>query len=770
MAENHTNAASTSPLSRQAQTRRLLRQAARLEPLEQRRMLATVEGNVWNDVDNDSFRDFFEEPIEGLTIFIDANKNAALDDGEQSTVTDEEGLYRFTDLPVVPFDVETGTGGTAYNIAHVPFLDQAQTQPISQTSPGVTGRSNVASAFDIEIVYADNNLNEAQKTLVESAVAVWEEVIIGDLPNVGDIDDLRITVFSQGVDGPSGILAFARPTGFRSPDIGNDLIDFQGNPVGLSHSGEITIDIADISFSRAFVETVAHEIGHVVGIGSMWDGLLINRGSPGVAYIGENGVEEYGRLFDQNFSSVPVQPQVEGHWDANALFAELMNPFSIGGDDLPPDSDPVSALSRLTIAAMEDFGYKVNYGRSEAYGPFNIGPLPEDLVPEVGFVPFQITAFLRTADEVLADANFGVRFNDRPRPFHLTAGPLIAAPGQGVRLLVELDTLEDPDFNGDGDYRDSVTQINFYQETNGQEGVQTSVDVARGLATSADLLLFEDGDATDGYEFTVDSTGQGIGDQLYYARAFDEGYFARDRLINVTFVPIQSVPAKPGNIQAIGLDRDSILVNWIDNSTNENGFLLQVSKSENFDVPDDVTNFYLPAQEGTGVYSHEHFVFEGELNTRHFRVRSFNTGGSSPFAGRVTARTLSRNEVLVDNESLGKVRNNGNWETIFDRANSTNLTYLRGTSGFVEYDPAVTAVGDYFVFLRNPNTTEAGRITVSVFSNEGTLLGSVEIDQAARSGSDVQIGRFRLGPESFVRIEHLSGAARADTVRFLPVS
>jgi hypothetical protein len=90
-------------------------------------------------------------------------------------------------------------------------------------------------------------------------------------------------------------------------------------------------------------------------------------------------------------------------------------------------------------------------------------------------------------------------------------------------------------------------------------------------------------------------------------------------------------------------------------------------------------------------------------------------------------------------------------------------------SGFVEYDPALSNKGEYFVFLRNPDVTDAGSITVSVLGPTGTLLGSVVVDQAASRGSESQIGRFNLAPGSFVRIEHLSGVARADTVRFLPV-
>lgn len=736
--------------------------AAAIEALEERRLLAIIEGNVWNDSDNDSLRDFFEDPVPGLTIFIDENKNGQLEAGEQSTLTDARGFYRFSDLPVVPpFDPDTGLGGTSYNVTHLPLLDPDDPDtPISQTAPGITGKSNIESLYNIDIVYADNSLSDDQKTLVESAVARWQAAIIGDLPNVGEIDDMQITVIGANVDGAGGILAFAGPRSFRAPGPG-------GTP-GLPVTGEVTMDLVDSNASRGFVDVVSHEIGHVLGIGTVWDQFLVNRGSPSVTYIGEKGVEEYSRLFNQNFSSVPVEPFVEGHWDAVALDLELMNPFSEGGFDLPADSEPLMRLSRLTIGALEDMGYDVNYAASDTYGPFNIGPLPEDFRPDLGFVPFQITAFLKSDADIVDDANFGIRFNNKPDPFFLSAGPLIISPGQNLRLLAEFNTLENPKTTGDSDFRDSVLQVNFYQETNGVPGVQTSMDVTRGFATTADVVLFEDADANDGYEFTVDTTGQPLGEQIFYARSFDQGYFVRDRLVTVDFVALQTVPAKPESLRAIGTDGRTIQLNWIDASTNENGFVLDVSTSPNFDVPDDISRYYLPAQDGTGPYTFEFDVVQGELTTRYFRVRSFNTGGSSPFAGRVTARTLSRLEVLVDNEDESRVRNIGGWSRIIDRGNSTNLTYLSGASGFVEYDPTLAATADFFVFMRNPNISTPGRVLVSVIGEGGTAIHEVEINQAASAGSDVQIGRFRLGPNSFVRLTHVSGTARADTVRFLP--
>lgn len=748
-----------------------LRRAASLaiEPLETRRLLATIEGTVWNDIDNDGLFDYFEDGRPGVTVYIDSNQNGALDDGEPTRITNSQGNYRFENLPV-----------GEYFIGHV-YDVEGEELKLAQTSPGISGRTNVQSAFNIDIIYANNTLNPEQKAIIETAVAKWEQVIIGDAPDVTVggrvIDDLEIVVTGGSVDGPGGVLAFARPSAFRSPEPGTKLQDFQGNPVGLPYRGEITVDLIDSGASRGFVETVVHEIGHVLGIGGFWDGFLIGRGTPGVSYVGEAAVRETNRIFNSNVSTVPVEVNTEGHWregfgaenPGTNLGTELMTPFSEGGFELPPDAQPVAPLSRITIGAMEDFGWEVNYAGAEHYGPFNIGPLPEDLLPELGFRPFQIGVVLETEDQVEDTANFGVRLNTRPSPFHLTAGPVIQQVGEPVRLLMELDNLDNPQFSGDPDFRDALIQVNFYRESNGVPGLQTNVDVARGIVATADTFLGEDADRTDGFEINADTTGLALGETIFYARAFDQGYAVRDRLVTVDLVTGQTTPTKPESIQAIGTDARTILVNWIDASTDENGFLLQVSKSADFDITADITNIWLPPQEGTGPYTYELDVPDGQLQTRHFRVRSYNTGGSSPFAGRVTARTLSRNEVLVDNESEGQVDNTGDWDQTVDRANAVNLTYLTGTSGFVDFRPMLQEAGEYFIFVRNPNLNTPGSITVTVFSDDGIELDSVDIDQQASRNSNVQVGKFMLTPDSFVRISHAGGTARADTVRFLPV-
>ena len=61
----------------------------------------TLTGTKFEDLDGDGVKDDGEGPIEGVTIFIDANQNGTFDAGERSTVTDADGNYTF-------FGVATG--------------------------------------------------------------------------------------------------------------------------------------------------------------------------------------------------------------------------------------------------------------------------------------------------------------------------------------------------------------------------------------------------------------------------------------------------------------------------------------------------------------------------------------------------------------------------------------------------------------------------------------------------------------------------------------
>ncbi|MFN9384180.1 MAG: SdrD B-like domain-containing protein [Pirellulaceae bacterium] len=64
-----------------------------------------LKGTVWSDLSNDGIRDvdpttgeYLDPGLGGWTIFLDLNDNALLDPTEPSTVTDDQGVYRFSNL------------------------------------------------------------------------------------------------------------------------------------------------------------------------------------------------------------------------------------------------------------------------------------------------------------------------------------------------------------------------------------------------------------------------------------------------------------------------------------------------------------------------------------------------------------------------------------------------------------------------------------------------------------------------------------------------
>ena len=57
-----------------------------------------IRGAVWEDADSNGVREVGETGLPGVTVFLDANQNGALDGGEISVATDVNGDYAFTNL------------------------------------------------------------------------------------------------------------------------------------------------------------------------------------------------------------------------------------------------------------------------------------------------------------------------------------------------------------------------------------------------------------------------------------------------------------------------------------------------------------------------------------------------------------------------------------------------------------------------------------------------------------------------------------------------
>jgi Leishmanolysin len=233
--------------------------------------------------------------------------------------------------------------------------------------------AKAAAPFTITVVFL-GGLTTAQKNAFKTAANRWSKVIVGDLPDVvvnGQvIDDVLIEASGVAIDGPGGILGQAGPTHLRPASAGATKF--------IPAKGRMQFDTADLASMQAngtLNDVITHEMGHVLGIGTIWSakGLLAGASGNNPTFTGTNAKKEYGTLKGSGPSAVPVEntggPGTKNsHWRETVFRNELMTGFVAG---------PPNPMSRLTVASLKDLGYVVDLTKAEAYSLPNLLQLAE---------------------------------------------------------------------------------------------------------------------------------------------------------------------------------------------------------------------------------------------------------------------------------------------------------------------------------------------------------------------------------------------------------
>ncbi len=271
------------------------------------------------------------------------------------------------DAPLGGWRFGTGTQGlsaTVGTLPPVPFTATTQTPP--------------ASAYHVDVRFIGPPPSATQKEAFDSAAARWSTHILGDLldtPFTPDddlsfcggqslnetIDDLLIFAKIDKIDGVGGILGQAGACYLRDND-------------SLSVVGIMQFDVDDVASLEAsgrFRDVVLHEMGHVFGVGSLWNfkGLITGRGTGDPFFTGPSGRMAFAAAspaggFPGN--AVPVENNGGGgtrdvHWRESILRNELMTGFLNAG---------TNPLSALTAASLRDQGYLINDAGAD---PFTFG-------------------------------------------------------------------------------------------------------------------------------------------------------------------------------------------------------------------------------------------------------------------------------------------------------------------------------------------------------------------------------------------------------------
>ena len=164
---------------------------------------AVISGTKWFDFNANGVRDRGEEPVHGVTVYLDANDNGRLDDGERSTVTgsplvgnENDALVPFPPQGYYSFDVKPGD----YIVREVIPRGYIQTYPfghfeIGGTVSNPTG-NGIAERFDLVKISTsttsptDNGQSETQFTFE----SVWPAHEVEIIAASADVEDNVISV------------------------------------------------------------------------------------------------------------------------------------------------------------------------------------------------------------------------------------------------------------------------------------------------------------------------------------------------------------------------------------------------------------------------------------------------------------------------------------------------------------------------------------------------------------------------------------------------
>lgn len=302
--------------------------------------------------------DAFNNPLTGVAVTFTPGPNSGIVTGSPA-LTNAQGIA-------------SPTSWTLGNVASQTLIATSSVIPGTQV---VFSASALVSAFDITVRYINGAPSARQQLAVSRAITKWRSVIVS---NVGTS---RIKLDAQNCgrnwtpavdEMVSNVLILARigpidGVGGIGGDSGPCVLH---NSTGLTSFGTMMFDSADLASlesSGLIDDVVAHEMGHVLGVGTLWAerNLVADLNMADPIFKGASAAQQFALLLS-GYSGRPVPVEnvggpgsVGAHWRESVFRNELMTSSINSG------SNP---LSRVTVASLKDLGYEVSFAGADAFG------------------------------------------------------------------------------------------------------------------------------------------------------------------------------------------------------------------------------------------------------------------------------------------------------------------------------------------------------------------------------------------------------------------
>jgi hypothetical protein len=272
----------------------------------------------------------------------------------------------------------TGADGVASTSFTVIALGAVQIPvAVAATSLATTFSATGTSPFTVDLRFLSSP-TATQRAAVTAARDHWQQLLTSELPDAlldapaatcgsespainRTVDDVLILVNLISIDGPGGILAAAGPCYVRTTG-------------SLTVMGLLRLDTDDLDQLESaglLHSVVLHEMGHVLGYGTLWPDLhlLLGPALQGgsdphfsgararIAFDANGGLGYSGGL------KIPVENTggagtADSHWRESVFGNELMTGFVDAG---------VNPLSSISVASFADLGYTVNQAAADPY-------------------------------------------------------------------------------------------------------------------------------------------------------------------------------------------------------------------------------------------------------------------------------------------------------------------------------------------------------------------------------------------------------------------